>query len=103
MKTSRGPCLVFRNRDEVCEVVGYGLSCQRRLTSPKEQAEKHFHHPERGEDHCQFLEVQFCYCVQVSRQTGAVVEIVGREVVRELRKNSFSIILETKDRLETGR
>ena len=32
----------------------------------------------------------------------AVVEIVGREVVRELRKNQFSIILETKEKLETG-
>ena len=32
----------------------------------------------------------------------AVVEIVGREVVRELRKNQFSMILETKKRLETG-
>ena len=32
----------------------------------------------------------------------AVAEIVGREVVRELRKNQFSIILETKEKLETG-
>ena len=34
-----------------------------------------------------------------------VVEIVGREVVRELKKNknnSFSIILETKEGLQTG-
>ena len=34
----------------------------------------------------------------------AVVEIVGREVVRELRKNQqITIILETKEGLETGR
>ena len=32
----------------------------------------------------------------------AVVETAGREVVRELRKNQFSIILETKEKLETG-
>ena len=42
----------------------------------------------------------------MSRSVGrlkVVVETVGREVVREPRKNQFSIILETKERLETGR
>ena len=43
----------------------------------------------------------------LSRSVGrlkAGVEIVGREVVRELRKKkSFSMIFGTKERLETGR
>ena len=69
MKTSRGPCLIFQNYVEVDEVVWYGLSCQRLLTSPKQQAEKHSHYPGQEEDHLRFLEVQFRYCVRLGRQT----------------------------------
>ena len=75
MKTSRGPYLVFRNHDEVGDIVCYVLSCQRPLTSPNEQAEKHFHHPRRGEEHCLLLPQMLCWMTGSSRSlTARMVE-----------------------------
>ena len=47
--------------------------------------------------------MQFRCCVRVDRQTETTVEVICREMLRELRKNPFSTIFETNDRLETKR
>ena len=50
-----------------------------------------------------FQKMQFRCCVRVDRLTETTVEVICREMLKELRKNQFLTIFETNDRLETKR